>query len=267
MQPLTKMVLIRRCAALRPGPVTDTTSAAKHTVRAIARRWLALDTEIKTHEKVLTKLTGELVPDLVAAFGIGPDVAAEMLIVAGDNPERVKSEPAFARLCGVAPIPASSGMTTRHRLNRGGHRQANSALYRAVIVRLQHHQPTQAYYQLAVSGKRPPSVQLLQGDGAGGLVGELHGRALLALGDLLAAADITPSVGVAESSPRCDILGFARPEPDEGRYQWKTLLKRWCWIYWIGSARDRGPTLRSWMPGEPPAHDCRCGRKRTLVAT
>ena len=70
-----------------------------------------------------------------------------MLIVAGDNPERVRSEPAFARLCGVAPIPASSGMTTRHRLNRGGHRQANAALYRAVIVRLQYHPPTQAYYQ------------------------------------------------------------------------------------------------------------------------
>src|SRR3546814_16985408 len=68
-----------------------------------------------------------------------------MLIVAGDNPERSRSEAAFARLCGVAPIPASSGMTTRHRLNRGGHRQANAALYRVVIVRMQHHQPTKAY--------------------------------------------------------------------------------------------------------------------------
>jgi transposase len=98
-------------------------------------------------QRRLNRLTTELVPDLVAAFGIGADIAAEMLIVAGDNPERVRSEPAFARLCGVAPIPASSGMTTRHRLNRGGHRQANAALYRAVIVRLQYHQPTQAYYQ------------------------------------------------------------------------------------------------------------------------
>ena len=95
----------------------------------------------------MNRLTTELVPDLVAAFGIGADIAAEMLIVAGDNPERVRSEPAFARLCGGAPIPASSGMTTRHRLNRGGHRQANTALYRAVIVRLQYHQPTRAYYQ------------------------------------------------------------------------------------------------------------------------
>jgi len=141
------MALIRRCAALRPGPVTDPTTAAKHTLRAIARRWLALDAEIKTHEHVLNQLTTELVPDLVAAFGIGADVPAEMLIVAGDNPERIKSEPAFARLCGVAPIPASSDMTTRHRLNAGGHRQANAALYRAVIVRLQYHLPTQAYYQ------------------------------------------------------------------------------------------------------------------------
>jgi transposase len=146
LQPLTKMALIRRCAALRPGQVSDTTTAAKHTLRAIAKRWLALDAEIKDHEQILNRLTTELVPNLVAAFGVGADIAAEMLIVAGDNPERVKSEPAFARLCGVAPIPASSGMTTRHRLNRGGHRQANSALYRAVIVRLQYHQPTQAYY-------------------------------------------------------------------------------------------------------------------------
>lgn len=73
------------------------------------------------------------------------DTAAEMLIVAGDNIDRVRSEPAWARLCGVAPIPASSGMTNRHRLNRGGHRQANAALYRAVIVRMQHHEPTRAY--------------------------------------------------------------------------------------------------------------------------
>jgi hypothetical protein len=86
LEPLTKMALIRRCAALRPGQLVDPTSAAKHTLRAIARRWLALDAEIKSHEQVLTKLTTELVPDLVAAFGIGADIAAEMLIVAGDNP-------------------------------------------------------------------------------------------------------------------------------------------------------------------------------------
>lgn len=71
--------------------------------------------------------------------------AAEMLIVTGDNPDRISNEAAFAKLCGVCPIPASSGKTVRHRLNWGGHRQANAALYHAVIVRMQHHEPTKAY--------------------------------------------------------------------------------------------------------------------------
>jgi transposase len=145
LQPMTKMALIDRCASLRPGPVTSVHAAAKHTLRAIARRWRQLNDEVKIHEKLLNELTTQLVPQLVDAFGVGADTAAEMLIVAGDNPNRVRSEPAWARLCGVAPVPASSGMTTRHRLNRGGHRHANAALYRAVIVRMQHHEPTRAY--------------------------------------------------------------------------------------------------------------------------
>jgi transposase len=103
-----------------------------------ARRWQQLNTEVIEHEKILTKLTRQVPPppDLVAAHGIAPDTAAEMLIVAGDNADQVRSEPAWAKLLGVKPIPASSGMTTRHRLNRGGHRQANAALYRSVIVRM-----------------------------------------------------------------------------------------------------------------------------------
>jgi transposase len=91
LQPLTKMMLIRHCAALRPGQVTDTTTAPKHTLRAIAKRWLTLDAEIKSHENILHQLTVDLVPDMVAAFGIGADIASEMLIVAGDNPERIRS--------------------------------------------------------------------------------------------------------------------------------------------------------------------------------
>jgi transposase len=144
LQPLSKMALIERCVGLRPGPVTTVAAATKH-MRSIARRWQQLNTEIKTHEALLTQLTGQLVPQLVAAFGVGPDTAAELLIVAGDNIDRVRSEAAWARLCGVAPLPASSGLTKRHRLNRGGHRQANAALYRAVIVRMQHHEPTRTY--------------------------------------------------------------------------------------------------------------------------
>jgi hypothetical protein len=159
LQPLSKMALIRRCAALRPGPVTTVEAAAKHTLRAIARRWLLLDEEITAHQKLLDTLTTSLAPALTAAFGVGSDTAAELLIVAGDNPDRVRSEPAFARLCGVAPIPASSGMTTRHRLNRGGHRQANAALYRTVIVRMQHHEPTKAYVsRRTAEGKTKPEI-------------------------------------------------------------------------------------------------------------
>lgn len=145
LQPLSKMALITRCAALRPGQITTILASTKYTLRAIARRWQQLNEEITDHEKVLAQLTTQAAPDLTAAFAVGPDTAAEMLIVAGDNPERIRSEPAFAKLCGVAPIPASSGMTTRHRLNRGGHRQANAALYRVVIVRTQDHEPTKAH--------------------------------------------------------------------------------------------------------------------------
>jgi len=85
------------------------------------------------------------VPTLRDAFGIGPDSAAEMMIVAGDNPTRIRSETAFAKLCGACPIPASSGITHRHRLFRGGNRQANAALYRIVTVRMRWHQPTMNY--------------------------------------------------------------------------------------------------------------------------
>jgi transposase len=81
----------------------------------------------------------------VQAFGIGTDTAAAMLINFGENAERVHSEAAFAKMCGVCPIPASSGKTQRHRLNRGGNRQANAVLFRVVIVRMRWHQPTQDY--------------------------------------------------------------------------------------------------------------------------
>ena len=147
LEPLTKMALIERCANLRPGEMVGVEAATKHTLRAIDRRWQQLDAEVKDHENLMGERAGRTAPQLVAAFGIAADTAAEMLIVAGDNPQRVRSEPAFARLCGVAPIPASSGMTTRHRLSRGGHRQANAALYRVVIVRMQHHEPTRRYVE------------------------------------------------------------------------------------------------------------------------
>jgi len=84
-------------------------------------------------------------PRLIALPGVGTEVAAQILITAGDNPERMRSEAAFAHLCGVAPIPASSGRTHRHRLNRGGDRGANNALYVVVLGRLRYDSRTRAY--------------------------------------------------------------------------------------------------------------------------
>jgi transposase len=142
-----KMTLIRHLAALRPGPITSTTASAKASLRAIACRWLALDEEIKSHDAHLGVLTTARAPKLVQAHGMGAGTAAALLLLVGDNPERIRSEAAFAKLCGVCPIPASSGKTTRHRLNRGGDRQANAALHRVVVTRMRGHQPTLDYVQ------------------------------------------------------------------------------------------------------------------------
>ena len=146
LQALTDRRLLTRCAALRPGPLDTPAASAKHTLRSLARRWFTLAEEITTHDRHLTRLTTETSPSLCESFGVGANTAAELLILCGDNPTRIRSEAAFAKLCGACPIPASSGMTTgRHRLYRGGHRQANAALYRAVIVRMRFHQPTVDY--------------------------------------------------------------------------------------------------------------------------
>jgi transposase len=154
-----KMTLLRHLAALRPGPLTSTTASAKTSLRAIARRWLALNEEIKTHDTHLEQLTGQLAPKLVQAHGMGAGTAAEMLLLVGDNRERIRSEAAMAKLCGVCPIPASSGKTSRHRLNRGGNRQANAALYRVVIVRMRAHQPTLDYVKRRTAeGKSKPEI-------------------------------------------------------------------------------------------------------------
>ena len=144
---LTDHGLLTRCAGLRPGPLDTPTASAKHTLRALARRWMALTEEMAIHtDQHLARLTTETAPTLREGFGVGAHTAAELLIVFGDNPDRIRSEAAFAKLCGACPLPASSGMTTgRHRLNRGGHRHADAALYRAVIVRMRYHQPTVDY--------------------------------------------------------------------------------------------------------------------------
>ena len=149
LEPLSDYKLVTACAALGAGDdLADPSEAMRHVLGSLARRWLELHEEIKVHLRQLKKLTKSAAPDLVASFGIGPDIAAQMLVTAGDNSDRIRSDAALAKLCGVCPIPASSGKTTgRHRLNRGGDRQANAALHRAVVVRMRWHPPTIAYVE------------------------------------------------------------------------------------------------------------------------
>ena len=92
-------------------------------------------------------LIREAAPDLLDIYGVGFDVAAKLLVAAGDNPHRIRSEAAWAHLCGVAPISASSGKVQRHRLNRGGNRQANSAIYRVLLTRMRHDEATRTYIE------------------------------------------------------------------------------------------------------------------------
>jgi transposase len=110
----------------------------------VARRHQALDREVAALDGQLGPLVAAAAPRLVAVKGVGTDTAGALLTAAGDNPERLRGEAAFARLCGVAPLPASSGKTVRHRLNRGGNRDANRARYLVVIRRLRWHAPTRA---------------------------------------------------------------------------------------------------------------------------
>ena len=142
---LTTRALIQRCKSFRTGTLKSPTAAAKLALGSLARRYYQLDREIQSLQTNLEHPTRAIAPALVDSYCIGPDTAATLLVTAGSNPERLRSEAAFASLCGVNPIPGSSGKTNRHRLNRGGHRQANAALHRIVIVRLRHDPRTQAY--------------------------------------------------------------------------------------------------------------------------
>ena len=112
----------------------------------MSRRYVALDHEVRALEKELDALTLRLVPQLRQRFGVGQDIAATLVLAAGNSGDRLRSEASFSMLCGASPIPASSGMVQRHRLNRGGDRQANAALHHIVVVRLRYDEPTKAYF-------------------------------------------------------------------------------------------------------------------------
>ena len=109
--------------------------AHQFTLRMLARRAIELEEEISEIDAILKPLVKETAPGLISTLGIGTDAASALLVTAGDNPERLRDEAAFAHLCGASPIEASSGKQERHRLNRSGDRQANSALWHIVITR------------------------------------------------------------------------------------------------------------------------------------
>jgi transposase len=136
---------IDQAARWRPGAGIDPTASTRRAIRRLARRWLDLDDEIQQLTTELDHLVHHAAPTLLSEFGVGPDVAAKLIIAAGDNPHRCRTEASFAALCGANPIPASSGKTNRHRLNRGGDRQANNALWTVAFVRLSQHPETRAY--------------------------------------------------------------------------------------------------------------------------
>jgi transposase len=136
---------IEICARFRPGQVTETIEAAKFAMRSLAQRHLQLDAEIGTLDTHIAELCAAINPGLLGACGVGVHVAAALLIAAGANPDRMHSEAAFAALCGASPVEASSGKVDRHRLNRGGDRQANCALWTIALVRMSSDAATRAY--------------------------------------------------------------------------------------------------------------------------
>ncbi len=129
--------LVTETAAMRPRASGDpVVHATKVALAALGRRVLCLEDELVNIAELLTKLVTACAPEMLELFGVGIDTTATLLVTAGDNPERLRSEATWAHLCGVAPIEASSGKVTRHRLDRGGDRNANQALWRIVMTRL-----------------------------------------------------------------------------------------------------------------------------------
>jgi len=136
---------VARCARLRPSLAANASAATKRVLRSLSVRYQALDEEARELERELNALMKAAAPRLLAEPGIGPDTAGKLLVLAGGNPDRLRSDAALAALCGASPVEASSGKTKRHRLNRGGDRQGNNALWTVANNRLIHHAETRAY--------------------------------------------------------------------------------------------------------------------------
>lgn len=144
---MTRMQLVRTLAAWRPDLTAyrDVEAAYRISLKSLGRRYLELHDEIADLDAMIAAIVEELAPNLIARNSISHVGAAQLLLTAGGNPERMRSEASFAALCGVSPVPASSGKTVRHRLNRGGDRAANSALHIIAIGRLRTDQRTREF--------------------------------------------------------------------------------------------------------------------------
>ncbi|MDT0430051.1 IS110 family RNA-guided transposase [Streptomyces salyersiae] len=133
-------------------------------LKSLARRVMDLTAEHDTLTRALNTEVTTVNPGLRAAYGVGPDTAAQLLITAGGNPERMRTEASFAALCGAAPVPASSGRTNRHRLSRGGDRAANAALYRIALTRMSGDARTRTYVirQTAAGRTKKEIIRMLK---------------------------------------------------------------------------------------------------------
>jgi transposase len=151
LRDLTVYRLLERAAGYRPGQRRDVMSLTKRTLRILARRAQALEAEVAELDTILKQLVAETAPALAARPGVGTECASVLLVAAGDNPQRLRNDATFAHLCGAAPIDASSGKHQRHRLNRGGDRQANAALWHIVITRMVNDPRTRHYIQRRIN--------------------------------------------------------------------------------------------------------------------
>jgi transposase len=142
---LTVKRQVDRCARMRLHERSGAAGSTRRALRSLARRWQQLDQEVRELDHELHTLVKTAAPRLLAEPGVGPDTAGKLLVIASDNVARLRSDAAFAALCGVSPIEASSGKTKRHRLNKGGDRQGNNALWTIANNRLIHDPETRAY--------------------------------------------------------------------------------------------------------------------------
>ena len=136
---------VAHCAKFRPGNVRSPHEATRLALKTLSRRYQDLTHEMAELHEILDALTQEANPALRAAKGVGVDVASILLVAAGSNCQRLRNESAFAAMCGVSPLQASSGQTNRHRLNRSGNRQANNAVWRIAMVRMTSNEETKTY--------------------------------------------------------------------------------------------------------------------------